>query len=65
MSSAYLSWEATHRLQHGDPLDLRTIPSVVGSDPTTRHGIVLAEGLKALTGGVIQDEDYPMMFNIL
>jgi DNA polymerase-4 len=27
-NSAYLSWEAVHRLQHGDPLDLRTVPSV-------------------------------------
>lgn len=38
---AYLSWEAVYRLPHGDPLDLRTVPSVVGGDPTTRHGIVL------------------------
>lgn len=45
VNSAYLSWEATHRLQHGDPLDLRTIPSVVGGDPTTRHGIVLAKSI--------------------
>lgn len=45
VNSAYLSWEASHRLQHGDPLDLRTIPSVVGGDPTTRHGIVLAKSI--------------------
>lgn len=47
VNSAYLSWEATHRLQHGDPLDLRTVPSVVGGDPTTRHGIVLAKSIPA------------------
>ena len=45
VNSAYLSWEAAHRLQHGDSLDLRTIPSVVGGDPMTRHGIVLAKSL--------------------
>ena len=43
VNSAYLSWEAVHRLQHGDTLDLRTVPSVVGGDPVTRHGIVLDE----------------------
>lgn len=46
-NSAYLSWEATYRLQHGDPLDLRTVPSVVGGDPTTRHGIVLTKSIPA------------------
>ncbi len=46
-NSAYLSWEAVHRLQHGDPLDLRTIPSVIGGDPTTRHGIVLTKSIPA------------------
>jgi DNA polymerase IV len=46
-NSAYLSWEAVYRLQHGDPLDLRTVPSVVGGDPTTRHGIVLTKSLPA------------------
>jgi len=47
VNSAYLSWEAVHRLQHGDSLDLRTIPSVVGGDPLTRHGIVLAKSIPA------------------
>lgn len=47
VNSAYLSWEAVHRLQHGDSVDLRTIPSVVGGDPLTRHGIVLAKSIPA------------------
>lgn len=47
VNSAYLSWEAVHRLQKGDSLDLRTIPSVVGGDPLTRHGIVLAKSIPA------------------
>ncbi|SPF51928.1 hypothetical protein SBF1_5420008 [Candidatus Desulfosporosinus infrequens] len=47
MNSAYLSWEAVHRLQHGDALDLRAVPSVVGGDPVTRHGIVLTKSIPA------------------
>ncbi|MCB8818902.1 DNA polymerase Y family protein [Desulfosporosinus shakirovi] len=47
VNSAYLSWEAVHRLQHGEPLDLRTVPSVVGGDPVTRHGIVLTKSIPA------------------
>lgn len=47
VNSAYLSWEAVHRLQHGDPLDLRTVPSVVGGNPETRHGIVLTKSIPA------------------
>jgi len=46
-NTAYLSWEAVSRLQHGDPLDLRTVPSVVGGDPATRHGIVLTKSIPA------------------
>lgn len=47
VNSAYLSWEAVHRLQRGDSLDLRTVPSVVGGDPVTRHGIILAKSIPA------------------
>ncbi|HHW30800.1 MAG TPA: DNA polymerase IV [Clostridiaceae bacterium] len=47
VNSAYLSWEAVYRLQHGDTVDLREIPSVVGGDEETRHGIVLAKSIPA------------------
>lgn len=47
VNSAYLSWEAVHRLENGDPIDLREIPSVVGGDPKTRRGIVLAKSIPA------------------
>lgn len=47
VNSAYLSWEAVYRIQHGDPMDLRTIPSVIGGDPAKRHGIVLAKSIPA------------------
>lgn len=47
VNSAYLSWEAAYRLQQGEALDLRTVPSVVGGDQASRHGIVLAKSIPA------------------
>ncbi len=47
VNSAYLSWEATYRLQMGDKEDLREIPSVVGGSEKSRHGIVLAKSIPA------------------
>jgi DNA polymerase IV len=47
VNSAYLSWTATHMLQQGEILDIREIPSIVGGDPVTRHGIVLAKSIPA------------------
>jgi DNA polymerase-4 len=47
VNSAYLSWEATYRLQHGEQLDLRLVPSVVGGDEESRHGIVLTKSIPA------------------
>ncbi|NLJ66368.1 MAG: DNA polymerase IV, partial [Clostridiales bacterium] len=47
VNSAFLSWEAVYRLQHGSTLDLRTIPSAIGGDTTTRHGIILAKSIPA------------------
>ena len=55
-NSAFLSWEAVHRLQHNDPLDLRTVPAVVGGDPTRRHGIVLAKSIPAKEFKIITGE---------
>lgn len=51
-NSAYLSWTAVYRLQHGDSLDLRTVPSVVAGNPETRHGIVLAKSIPAKKFGI-------------
>ncbi len=47
VNSAFLSWEAAYRIQHGDNIDLRKIPSVVGGSQATRHGIVLAKSIPA------------------
>lgn len=47
VNSAYLSWSAAEALYRGGELDYRTIPSVVGGNPETRHGIVLAKSIPA------------------
>ncbi|WP_054877258.1 DNA polymerase Y family protein [Oxobacter pfennigii] len=47
VNSAYLSWEAAYRMQQGSSLDLRDIPSVIGGDVESRHGIVLAKSIPA------------------
>ena len=43
VNSAFLSWSALKRLEE-DPgsVDLRTIPSAVGGDVKTRHGVITA-----------------------
>lgn len=48
MNSAYLSWSAVSDLL-SDPehVDLRTIPSVIGGDRESRHGVVLAKSIPA------------------
>lgn len=52
VNSAFLSWEAAWRLQHGSSVDLREIPSVVGGDEESRHGIVLAKSIPAKKCGI-------------
>ena len=42
VNNAFLSWLAVDRLEKGEKLDIRTIPSVIGGDEKQRHGIVLA-----------------------
>ena len=57
VNSAFLSWESVYRL-NADPqaLDLRTIPSAVGGDAKSRHGIVLAKSTLAKQYGVTTGE---------
>ncbi len=52
VNSAFLSWEAIHRLEEGNMVDLRTIPSIVAGDPAKRHGIVLAKSIPAKKFGI-------------
>lgn len=57
VNSAFLSWESVYRLSMDpDALDLRTIPSAVGGDPASRHGIVLASSTPAKAYGVTTGE---------
>ena len=52
VNSAYLSWSALKLLDEGSEVDLRLIPSIVGGDQETRHGIVLAKSLSAKAYGI-------------
>lgn len=53
VDSAFLSWEAAERLRiDKNAIDLRTIPSAVGGDVETRHGIILAKSTLAKRYGV-------------
>ena len=57
VNSAYLSWESVYRLSKDpDALDLRTIPSAVGGDRASRHGIVLAKSTPAKACGIVTGE---------
>ena len=53
VNSAFLSWSALKRLKE-DPgsVDLRTIPSAVGGDIKTRHGVITAKSIPAKKYGV-------------
>ena len=57
VNSAFLSWESVERLKTDpDALDLRSIPSAVGGDSASRHGIVLAKSTPAKKYGIITGE---------
>lgn len=52
VNSAFLSWTALEHLSAGEETDLRLIPSIVGGDTSTRHGIVLAKSIPAKAYGI-------------
>lgn len=56
VNSAYLSWEAVYRLQHGENIDLRKVPSVVGGDPKSRHGVILAKSIPSKQYNILTGE---------
>ena len=60
VNSAFLSWTAVERLNKGEPIDLREIPSIVGGDSETRHGIVLAKSIPAKKYGIVTGEPIAM-----
>ncbi len=56
VNSAYLSWTAIDRLEKGDSVDLRLIPSIIGGDKEKRHGIVLAKSIPAKAFHILTGE---------
>lgn len=52
VNSAYLSWEAVHRLVNGETVDIRKIPSVIGGNEKSRRGIVLAKSYPCKQYGI-------------
>ena len=52
VNSAFLSWTAASLPVDEAHPDLRTIPSIVGGDEKTRHGIVLAKSTPAKAYGI-------------
>ena len=53
VNSAFLSWEAAYRINEClDPVDLRTIPAVIGGNEKDRHGIVLTKSVPAKAYGI-------------
>ena len=56
VNSAFLSWSAIHMLENGYETDIRNIPSIIGGDQESRHGIVLAKSISAKTYGIITGE---------
>lgn len=57
VNNAYLSWEAVNRLTLDEKsTDLRLIPSVIGGDMKSRHGVVLAKSTPAKKYNIITGE---------
>ena len=56
VNSAFLSWSAVEKLKNGFDVDLREIPSIIGGDEASRHGVVLAKSVAAKKYGVTTGE---------
>ena len=56
VNNAFLSWTAVAMLKEGCAVDLRTVPSVIGGDPKSRHGIVLAKSPQCKAAGIVTGE---------
>lgn len=56
VNSAFLSWTAVDKLGKGETIDIRDIPSVIGGDEESRHGIVLAKSTPAKSYGIVTGE---------
>ncbi len=56
VNNAFLSWTAVDLLKKGHPVDIRTIPSIIGGDEDRRAGIVLAKSPVAKKFGIVTGE---------
>ena len=56
VNNAFLSWTAIYLLKNGYERDIRLIPSVIGGDEKSRHGIVLAKSTPAKKLGILSAE---------
>ena len=56
VNSAFLSWTALARLEAGETVDLRQVPSIIGGDMAKRHGVVLAKSIPAKAYGIVTGE---------
>ncbi len=57
VNSAFLSWSAVKKLRdEPGSVDLRTIPSAVGGDVKSRHGIITAKSIPAKKYGIVTGE---------
>ena len=52
VNSAFLSWQAAYEKQIGMDRDLRKLPSIIGGNQESRHGIVLAKSTIAKKAGI-------------
>lgn len=56
VNSAFLSWTAVEQLKNGAEEDLRMIPSIIGGNQESRHGVVLAKSISAKKYGIVTGE---------
>lgn len=56
VNSAFLSWSALKLIQEGYGTDIREVPSIIGGDQATRHGIVVAKSIPAKAFGIATAE---------
>ena len=56
VNSAFLSWTAIEQLKSGSEVDLREIPSIIGGNQESRHGVVLAKSVPAKKYGIVTGE---------
>ena len=56
VNSAFLSWTAVDQLKNGVEVDLREVPSIIGGNQESRHGVVLAKSVPAKKFGIVTGE---------